>query len=203
MTIDRDEDGVWIAVRVHNPRQTRNMASHSTGEIAHGAKTKAEGNGNGGRARRDISIYGQEFNYTTWRLAKMNLAIRGIEGQTAHGDSFNNDRHPHLKADFILANPPFNVSDWRGEKDAGEYVDVPGFCQSAPLDDVRKYGHVLTPGRYVGAPPQEDDGEPFEDKMKRLVAQLHEQHAEGARLDAAIAGNIKVLVDMIEAADND
>jgi type I restriction enzyme M protein len=63
----------------------------------------------------DVSIYGQESNYTTWRLAWMNLAIRGIDGQIAHGDSFHNDRHPDLKADFILANPPFNVSDWRGE----------------------------------------------------------------------------------------
>ncbi len=73
------------------------------------------GNGNGGKAKGDISIYGQESNYTTWRLAKMNLAIRGIEGQIAHGDTFHNDRHPDLKADYILANPPFNVSDWRGE----------------------------------------------------------------------------------------
>jgi type I restriction enzyme M protein len=64
----------------------------------------------------DISIYGQESNYTTWRLAKMNLAIRGIDGQIAHGDSFHNDRHPDLKADFILANPPFNVSDWGGDR---------------------------------------------------------------------------------------
>ena len=63
----------------------------------------------------DLSIYGQESNYTTWRLARMNLAIRGIDGQIAHGDSFHNDRFPDLKADFILANPPFNVSDWRGE----------------------------------------------------------------------------------------
>ena len=97
----------------------------------------ATGNGNGGKlprgaradlpapaCRRDrptlrqagISIYGQESNYTTWRLAKMNLAIRGIEGRIAHGDSFHNDRHPDLKADFILANPPFNVSDWGGER---------------------------------------------------------------------------------------
>jgi type I restriction enzyme M protein len=64
----------------------------------------------------DISIYGQESNYTTWRLAKMNLAIRGIEGRIEHGDTFHNDRHPDLKADFILANPPFNVSDWGGER---------------------------------------------------------------------------------------
>ena len=76
----------------------------------------ASGNGNGGRARGDISIYGQESNYTTWRMARMNLAIRGIEGQIEHGDSFHNDRHPDLKADYILANPPFNVSDWGGER---------------------------------------------------------------------------------------
>ena len=71
-------------------------------------RAHASGNGNGGRARADISIYGQESNYTTWRLAQMNLAIRGIEGQIAHGDSFHNDRHPDLKADYILANPHFN-----------------------------------------------------------------------------------------------
>ena len=76
----------------------------------------ASGNGNGGRAREDISIYGQESNYTTWRMARMNLAIRGIEGQIEHGDSFHNDRHPDLKADYILANPPFNVSDWGGDR---------------------------------------------------------------------------------------
>jgi type I restriction-modification system DNA methylase subunit len=63
----------------------------------------------------DISIYGQESNYTTWRLAKMNLAIRGIDAQIAHGDTFHNDRHPDLKADYVLANPPFDDSDWRGE----------------------------------------------------------------------------------------
>ena len=294
----------------------------------------ATGNGNGGRARGDISIYGQESNHTTWRLAKMNLAIRGIEGQIAHGDSFHNDRHPDLKADFILANPPFNVSDWggdrltddkrwrygvpprgnanfawvqhmvhhlapggaagfvlangsmssnqsgegairknlieadqvdcmvalpgqlfystqipaclwfiardrregrfrdrrgeilfidarklgrmvdrthreltdediariadtyhawRGGEDAGEYADVPGFCKSAAIDEVRKHGHILTPGRYVGAEAQEEDSEPFEDKMKRLVSQLREQKDQAARLDAAIADNLKAL----------
>ena len=286
----------------------------------------ATGNGNGGRARGDISVYGQESNYTTWRLAKMNLAIRGIEGQIAHGDSFHNDRHPDLKADYILANPPFNVSDWGGERladdkrwrygvppkgnanfawvqhmvhhlaptgiagfvlangsmsssqsgegeirkslieadlvdcmvalpgqlfystqipaclwflarrrprgdgilfidarrlgrmvdrthreltdediariagayhawRAGEdsYGDLPGFCKSAPLDEVRRHGHVLTPGRYVGAEPQPDDGEPFEEKMRRLVGELHAQQAEGTRLDVAIAENLEAL----------
>ena len=75
----------------------------------------ASGNGNGGKspgdAQNDISIYGQESNYTTWRLAKINLAIRGIDGNIAQGDTFFNDRHPDLRADFILANPPFNM-DW-------------------------------------------------------------------------------------------
>ena len=291
-------------------------------------RAHATGNGNSGKARGDISIYGQESNYTTWRLAKMNLAIRGIAGQIAHGDSFHNDRHPDLKADFILANPPFNVSDWggerlaedkrwrygtppkgnanfawvqhmvhhlapkgvagyvlangsmsssqsgeggirknlieaelvdcmvalpgqlfystqipaclwflaRGRRQRGEilfidarklgrmvdrthreltdedivriaatyhawrtggeedsYADVPGFSKSASLDELRRHSHVLTPGRYVGVEPQEDDGEPFEDKMKRLVAQLAEQQAEAAELDAAIAANLTEL----------
>ena len=297
-------------------------------------RAHATGNGNGGRAAGDISIYGQESNYTTWRMARMNLAIRGIEGRIEHGDSFRNDRHPDLRADYILANPPFNVSDWggeqlrddqrwvhgvppagnanfawvqhflhhlaprgsagfvlangsmssnqsgegeirkniveadlvdcivalpgqlfrstqipaclwflskgrrvgeyreragevlfidaramgrmtdrthreltaediahiadtyhawRGEEDAGEYADVPGFCKSADLEEVRKHGHVLTPGRYVGAAPREDDGEPFEKKMTRLAAQWREQRAEAERLDAEIEANLGAL----------
>ena len=196
----------------------------------------------------DISVYGQESNYTTWRLAKMNLAIRGIDGQIAHGDTFHNDRHPDLKADYILANPPFNISDWggerlredkrwqfgappvgnanfawvqhmvhhlasngvagfvlangsmssnhhawRGEKEAGEYADVPGFCKSAALDEIRKPGHVLTPGRYVGAEAQEEDDEPFAEKMARLTATLQAQQAVAAKLDAAINANLRGL----------
>ena len=301
-------------------------------------RAHATGNGNLGKVQRgakaDISIYGQESNYTTWRLAKMNLAIRGIEGQIAHGNSFHNDCHPDLKADFILANPPFNVSDWGGERltddkrwqygkppkgnanfawvqhiiyhlapggmagfvlangsmssnqsgegqirkslieedlvdcmvalpgqlfystqipaclwflardrrngkfrdrrgeilfinarkqgrmvdrthreltdeditriadtyhvwrsgeNADEYADDPGFCKSATLEEVKKHGYVLTPARYVGVEAQKDDGEPFEDKMKRLVAQLKEQQAEAAKLDDAIAANLKEL----------
>jgi type I restriction enzyme M protein len=297
-------------------------------------RAHANGNGNGGTAKADISIYGQESNYTTWRLAKMNLALRGIDGQIAHGDTFHNDRHPDLKADFILANPPFNIPDWggerlsgdprwqygappkgnanfawvqhivhhlapagvagfvlangsmssnqsgegeirksfieadlvdcmvalpaqlfystqipaclwflardrknhkfrdrrgqvlfidarnlgrmvdrthreltdedvariantyhawRGEKDADSYADVPGFCKSATLEDMRKHGHVLTPGRYVGAEAQENDGEPFEEKMKWLAAILREQQVEAAKLDVAIAANLRAL----------
>ena len=81
----------------------------------------ATGNGNGGRQPRrtssDVAVYGQESNHTTWRLAKMNLAIRGIDASMiAEGDTFHADRHPDLKADYILANPPFNVSDWGAEQ---------------------------------------------------------------------------------------
>ena len=82
---------------------------------------------------------------------------------------------------------------WRGGKDVEEYADEPGFCKSAAIDEVQKHGHVLTPGRYVGAEAQEDDGEPFEDKMKRLVAELRGQQTEGAKLDAAITDNLKAL----------
>lgn len=83
-------------------------------------RAHATGNGNGGKtprgAKADIAIYGQELNYTTWRLAKMNLAIRGIEGQISQGDCFHDDQHSGLKADFILANPPFNIKDWGGKR---------------------------------------------------------------------------------------
>jgi len=66
----------------------------------------------------DISVYGQESNPTTWRLARMNLAIRGIDADLgdANADTFHNDLHPDLKADYILANPPFNISNWGGDR---------------------------------------------------------------------------------------
>ncbi len=325
----------------------------------------------------DISIYGQESNHTTWRLAKMNLAIRGIDGNLGreHADSFHRDLHPDLRADFVIANPPFNDSDWRGDllrddkrwqygvrpvgnanfawvqhfishlaptgiagfvlangsmssnqsgegdirkaiieadlvdcmvalpgqlfystqipvclwflardkkgevgrvklergssdfklhpsnfrdrrgqtlfidarklgtmidrvhreltdddirtiadtyhawrgdfnakaqgrKDAksekrapcdsassrpGVYSDIPGFCKSATLDDIRHHGHILTPGRYVGAAEVLDDGEPFEEKMARLTAELKKQQEESARLDKLIWANLRSL----------
>jgi type I restriction enzyme M protein len=282
----------------------------------------------------DISIYGQESNATTRRLAMMNLAIRGIEADLGEeqADTFRRDLHPDLRADFVLANPPFNDSDWfrkdddarwqfglpprgnanfawvqhfihhlaptglagfvlangsmssnqsgegeirkaiieadlvdcmvalpgqlfystqipvclwflarnkkngrfrdrrgetlfidarklgtmadrvhrelldadiakiagtyhawRGDKDAGEYLDVAGLCKRATLEDIRKHGHMLTPGRYVGAEAAEDDGQPFEEKLKRLTATLREQQAEGAKLNAAIIANLKEL----------
>ena len=310
----------------------------------------------------DISIYGQESNHTTWRLAKMNLAIRGIDGNLGkeHADSFHRDLHPDLKADYVIANPPFNDSDWRGEllkddkrwkfgtppagnanfawvqhfihhlaptglagfvlangsmssnqsgegeirkaiieadlvdcmvampgqlfystqipvclwfiardkrgqpsppsplpggegrrmrdrrgqtlfidarklgtmidrvhrelteediqriadtyhawrtmpppstsgrgaggegnPETADYADVPGFCKSATLDDIRHHNHILTPGRYVGAAEVEDDGEPFEEKMARLTTALREQMEKAKKLDKVIWANLE------------
>jgi type I restriction enzyme M protein len=83
---------------------------------------------------------------------------------------------------------------WRGDRDCKrKYADVAGFCKSASLAEIRSHGHVLTPGRYVGAEEIVDDGEPFDSKMKRLTATLKDQMAEGERLDKAIKENLKGL----------
>ena len=273
----------------------------------------------------DVSIYGQESNPTTWRLAAMNLAIRGIDFNLGKepNDTFTRNQHPDLRADFVLANPPFNISDWwhgslegdprwvygtppagnanyawlqhmlyhlkpggragivlangsmsssqnsegdirramveadviecmvalpgqlffntqipaclwflaknktarKGEvlfidarklgtavsrvqieldidaiarigdtfhawKGDGEtdatYADIPGFCRSVPLAEIAEHGHVLTPGRYVGAEEVEDNDEAFADKMLALTEKLGEQQARGAELDQLI-----------------
>ena len=306
-----------------------------------------------------ISVYGQESNPTTWRLAAMNMAIRGIDFNFGKqpADTFLNDQHPDLRADYVMANPPFNISEWwdgklegdprwvygtppksnanfawvqhmlhhlaptgsmalllangsmssntKGEgeirralveadlvecmlalpgqlftntqipacvwfltknkkarvirhangqvtahrdrsgqvlfidarklgymkdrvlrdftaedlqKIAGTfrswrhapaddsslnsqhstlnssaYTDIPGFCKSATLEEIAAHGYVLTPGRYVGAEETEDEGEPFEDKMQKLVAELNAQFAESAKLEQAIKANLKGL----------
>ncbi|WLD59316.1 type I restriction-modification system subunit M [Salinispirillum sp. LH 10-3-1] len=278
----------------------------------------------------DVSIYGQESNPTTWRLAAMNLAIRGIDFNLGRepADTFIKNQHSDLRADYILANPPFNISDWwhgslegdprwvygtppqgnanyawlqhmlyhlkpngragivlangsmsssqnsegeirRAMVDAdvvevmvalpgqlffntqipaclwfltkqkqqrkGEvlfidarklgkmisrvqteldqaaidriantvkawrgddlsnvegfeqgYTDIPGFCRSVPLSEIAEHGHVLTPGRYVGAEAVEDCDEAFADKMTVLTEKLGEQMAKGAELDQLI-----------------
>ena len=103
------------------------------------------------------------------------------------------DRTHRELTDDDLAKIAGTYHAWRGDKGAGKCADVPGFCMTAKLEDIRKHGYVLTPGRYVGAGAVEDDGEPFEDKMKRLSGTLREQQAEGAKLDAAIAANLKEL----------
>jgi len=295
--------------------------------------------------KKDISIYGQEYTSTTHKLAKMNLAVRGINGNLGEvaGDSFFKDQHPDLKADFIMANPPFNqkqwradnelVDDprwsgfevpptgnanyawimhmisklsengtagfvlangsmssntggegkirqkiiendlvdcmialpgqlfyttqipvclwfitknkteqhfpdarepfrnrqgetlfidardmgtmvsrihkqlttddiaeiartyhaWRGEEKDGIYEDKAGFCKSATIEEIKANDFVLTPGRYVGAAELEDDGIPFEVKMKELSQTLYRQMEQAEELDKAIRQNLEVL----------
>ncbi|MEG5138659.1 MULTISPECIES: class I SAM-dependent DNA methyltransferase [unclassified Microcoleus] len=286
----------------------------------------------------DIAIYGQESNYTTWRLCKMNLAVRGIDSDIRWNSegSFHKNELPDLRADFVMANPPFNISDWGGDRlredgrwkygippagnanyawlqhilhhlaptgtagvvlangsmssqQSGEgeirrnliegnvidcmvalpgqlfystqipaclwflakdksngiardkklrdrrgeilfidarklgymvdrtrrefadadvakiaeayhqwregngYEDVPGFCKSASLEEIRGHNYVLTPGRYVGAVAVEEDDTPFEERMQQLTAKLGEQFQESARLEAAIRENLRGL----------
>jgi type I restriction enzyme M protein len=82
---------------------------------------------------------------------------------------------------------------WRGDNGAQKYEDPAGFCSSVMLDEIRSHGHVLTPGRYVGAKDTEADGEPFDEKLKRLTATLEEQFTESAKLEKAIRQNLKGL----------
>ena len=290
----------------------------------------------------DIRVYGQEMNNTTWRLAKMNMAVRGIDADIKWNTegSFHKDELPDLKADYILANPPFNISDWggdrlredvrwkygvppvgnanyawlqhiahhlapngtagvvlangsmsseasgegdirkslvdadlvdcmialpvalfystqipaclwflaknkntegfrdrrgevlfidarklgkmvdrkrrelgaddiakisdtyhawRGEADAierrGEYEDFAGFSFSAKLDDIKEYGYVLTPGRFVGAEDEVDDGILFEEKFSALKKKLEEQFSESARLKKEIGSKLGLVIE--------
>ena len=103
------------------------------------------------------------------------------------------DRTHRELTDEDLARIAETYHTWRGGEGADEYADIPGFCKSSALGEVRKHGHVLTPGRYVGAEAQEEDGEPFEAKMKRLVSQLREQQDNAAKRDAAIAASLTML----------
>ncbi len=287
----------------------------------------------GGRVG-DVSVFGQESNQTTWRLCKMNIAIRGIDARIEWGDSFRDDQFKDLRADFILANPPFNDSDWggeflqdnvrwkfgvppkgnanfawvqhfiyhlsptgtagyvlangsmssntsnegeirrnmieadlvdcmvalpsqlfyntmipaclwfisrdkenqkfrdrrnqvllidarklgtmvdrrhkeltdddikkisdtyhawRGELKDKKYQDVPGFCKFVSLEEIRRQGWILTPGRFVGAEEEEDDGEAFENKMRRLTTKLSEQMKQGQELDSEIRKGLEML----------
>jgi type I restriction enzyme M protein len=103
------------------------------------------------------------------------------------------DRVHRELSDAAVAKIAGTYHAWRGDKDAGKYADVPGFCKATKLDDIRKHGHVLTPGRYVGAEAAEEDAEPFEDKMRRLTATLERQQEDAAKLDSTIAANLKEL----------
>ncbi len=107
-----------------------------------------------GGQKDKLSIYGQESNHTTWRLAKMNLAIRGIEANLGrkHADSFREDLHPDLRADFILANPPFNISEWHGETlrdDVRWKYGVPP-TGNANFAWIQHFVHHLAPGGVAG-----------------------------------------------------
>lgn len=276
--------------------------------------------------RGTISVYGQESNADTWKMAKMNMAIRGIDADFGphQADTFFNDLHPTLKADFIMANPPFNLSNWGQDKlkddkrwkfgippagnanyawiqhmihhlapngklglvlangalatqssgegeirkniieadlvegiialptqlfysvtipvtlwfisknkkqkgktlfiDArkmgymvdrkhrdfkeediqkladtftafqeGTLEDVKGFCAVATLQDIAKQDYILTPGRYVGIEEQEDDGEPFEEKMTRLTSELSDMFKKSHELEDEIREKLKAI----------
>lgn len=280
----------------------------------------------GGSVRDDITVFGQESNPSTWKLATMNLAIRGIEADLgSYADTFFNDQHKREKFDFILANPPFNLKDWGGDKltedvrwqygippvgnanfawlqhmiwhlnaqgrmamvlangslssqtgtegdirkaivdadlvdgivalpgklfyttqipvslwfidknkkqpgkilfiDAremgtmvsrklcelkqdtdikkiadtfqqfhdGTLEDEKGFCSVASIEDIAKQDYILTPGRYVGIAEQEDDGEPFEEKMARLTSEISKCFEESNRLQEEIKKNLEAL----------
>ncbi|HUY03365.1 MAG TPA: N-6 DNA methylase, partial [Rhodocyclaceae bacterium] len=134
-----------------------------------------------------------------WFLArnKKNGRFRDRRGETLFIDARKlgtlADRVHRELTDTDIAKIAGTYHAWRGDKDSGEHTDVPGFCKAAKLEEIRKHGHVLTPGRYVGAEATEDDGEPFDEKMSRLAATLRAQQAEAAKLDAAIDANLKEL----------
>jgi len=99
--------------------------------------------------------------------------------------------------DAAIARIAETVAAWRGEVEAGaaitSYADVPGFCRSVKLAEIAQHGHVLTPGRYVGAEEVEDDDDAFADKMAKLTEKLGEQMARGAELDAVIRAKLGTL----------
>jgi type I restriction enzyme M protein len=159
-----------------------------------------------------VALPGQLFYSTQipaclWFLARDKRGLPSSRGRGAGGEGRDRrgellfidarklgrmvDRTHRELTDEDVARIAATYHAWRGE--STKYRDVPGFCKSATLEEVRKHGYVLTPGRYVGAEAQEDDGEPFGEKMRRLTAQLREQQAEAARLDAVIAANLKEL----------
>jgi type I restriction enzyme M protein len=144
-------------------------------------------------------FYSTQIPVCLWFLArdKKNGRFRDRRGNTLFLDARKLgtmvDRTHRELTDDDLRKIAGTYHAWRGDKSAGEYEDVPGFCKSATLAEIRHHGHVLTPGRYVGAEAAEDDGEPFEQKMQRLTATLREQQAGAATLDAAIAANLKEL----------
>jgi type I restriction enzyme M protein len=151
-----------------------------------------------------IALPGQLFYLTQipaclWFFArsKSNGRFRRRHGETLFIDARKLgrmvDRTRRELTDEEIARIATAYHAWRGEKEAGEYADVPGFCKAAKLAEIASHGYVLTPGRYVGAEEIEDDGEPFGEKMARLTAKLEEQFAESGRLEQAIRANLRGL----------
>jgi len=144
-------------------------------------------------------FYATQIPVCLWFLAKYkkNGRFRDRRGETLFIDARKmgvlKDRvHRELTAEEIL-HIAATYHAWRGDKGAGKYEDVAGFCKSAKLEEIQKHGYVLTPGRYVGAEAVEDDGVDFDEKMKLLSATLRAQMKEAAQLDAVIAANLKEL----------
>ncbi len=144
-------------------------------------------------------FYSTQIPVCLWFLArdKRNSRFRDRHGATLFVDARKLghliDRTHRELSDAEIARIARTYHAWRGEPEAGEYADVPGFCKSATAAEIAAHSHVLTPGRYIGAEETEDDGEPFEQKMQRLVAELEGQFAESARLETAIRDNLRGL----------
>jgi type I restriction enzyme M protein len=130
-------------------------------------------------------FYATQIPVCLWFLArdKKNGRFRDRCGQTLFIDARKLgtliDRVHRELLDTDIAKIAGTYHAWRGDNNAGDYADVPGFCKSATLDDIWKHDHVLTPGRYVGAGAAAEDDEPFDEKMRRLVATFRQQQAEG------------------------
>lgn len=142
-------------------------------------------------------FYSTQIPVCLWFLArnKHNGRFQDRRGQTLFIDARKLGRmtdrvHRELTDDDIqlIAN---TYHAWRGDRDAGEYTDVPGFCKAASLDEIKSHGYVLTPGRYVGAAPTEEDTEPFDEKFQRLNKELEYQFAESDRLKHVIRESLE------------
>ena len=125
-----------------------------------------------------------------WRLAKMNLAVHGIDARKL-GQMVDRTRKEFSDADIARIADTYRT--WRGAPDAAPYEDKPGFCKSATLGEIREHNHVLMPSCFVGAAAAEDDGEAFAEKMARLAAKLRDQQTQEVKLDAAIVANLEAL----------
>jgi type I restriction enzyme M protein len=154
-----------------------------------------------------VALPGQLFYSTQIPVCLWFLARRKNNGQTTDGRDLRDRRGETLFIDarqlghmIDRTHREFSEEDiakiagvyhsWRMQDG---YQDVPGLCKAAILDEIRGQNYVLTPGRYVGVPDSEDDGEPFEEKMARLTTELRQQMAEGQRLESEIEKNLKEL----------